>query len=54
LEARLFDGEDRLRPGLSEQVAHALLSELNELRRELGWLELDLRHHHIWPTDIAS
>jgi hypothetical protein len=54
LEASLFDTEDRLRRGLSDEVMGALLSQINDLRHDLGWLGLDLDHHHIWPTDTAS
>jgi hypothetical protein len=54
LEESLFDTEDRLRPGLSDELMGALLSEINDLRHHLGWLGLDLGHHHVWPTDTTS
>jgi hypothetical protein len=50
LEGRLFDVEGHARPGLSVEVATTLLGEINDLRRHLGWLALDLGHHHIWPA----
>jgi hypothetical protein len=54
LEGRLFDIEGHSRPGLSDQVAATLLRDINDLRHALGWLALDLGHHHIWPAHIAS
>jgi hypothetical protein len=54
LERRLFDMEGPARPELSDEVTATLLGEINDLRRDLGWLALDLGHHHIWPADIAS
>jgi hypothetical protein len=54
LEGRLFDIDGHPRPGLSDQVATALLAEINNLRHDLGWLALDLSHHHIWPSHLAS
>jgi hypothetical protein len=30
------------------------LVEMNDLRRDLGWLSLDLHHDYVWPADIAS
>jgi hypothetical protein len=53
-EGRLFDSEGQPRPGLSDEVATTLLREINDLRHDLGWLALDLGHHHIWPANIAS
>jgi hypothetical protein len=54
LEGRLFDGEGHLRAGLSREMADTLLSEVNDLRHDLGWLSLDLRHHQVWPAHLAS
>ena len=54
LEGRLYDGEGHQRPGLSDEMATTLLGEINDLRRHLGWLALDLDHHHIWPAPLAS
>ena len=54
LEGRLFDGEGHLRPGLSHELAYTLLSEINDLRHDLGWLSLDLHHHQVWPAHLAS
>lgn len=48
LEHDLFDGE-RVRRGLSRQEAEAIVGQLNELRRALGWLEVDLEGHWRWP-----
>jgi hypothetical protein len=54
LEERLFDREGQQQPGLSGEGAIRLLGQINDLRHDLGWLRLDLGHHHIWPADIAS
>ena len=54
LEGRLFDDQGRLRPGLSDEVATTRLGKINDLRRDLGWLKLDLHHDYIWPADMAS
>jgi hypothetical protein len=53
LEGRLFDDEGHLRQGLSDEVSTRLI-EINALRRDLGWLSLDLHHDYVWPADIAS
>src|SRR5262249_56728156 len=52
LEGRLFDEDGRLRPDLGDEVAGMLLGEINDLRHDLGWLSVDLRRHHTWPTDV--
>jgi hypothetical protein len=54
LEGRLFDQDSHPRRDLSDQMARRLLGEINDLRHQLGWLPLDLHHHHLWPADIAS
>ena len=54
LEGRLFDRKGHPRPGLSDQAATTLLGEINDLRHHLGWLALDLDHHHTWPAHLAS
>ena len=54
LEGRLFDDAGHLRQGLSDEVTSTRLVEINDLRRDLGWLSLDLHHDYVWPTDLAS
>src|SRR5215469_9957023 len=54
LEGLLFDGEGHQRAGLSDETATKLLDQINDLRHDLGWLEIDLVHQHIWPATIAS
>jgi hypothetical protein len=54
LEGRLFDEQGLVRLGVSPELACAWLDEINHLRRQLGWLRLDLHHRHIWPADLAS
>lgn len=41
LEHDLFDG-DRINRSLSSYAAEGLAAQINELRRALGWLEIDL------------
>jgi hypothetical protein len=53
LEGRLFDQDGRLRRDLGDEVAGPLLGEINDLRHHLGWLKVDLPHHHTWPTDVV-
>ena len=54
LEGQLFDRDGHPRQSLGHELAGTLLSEINELRLDLGWLSLDLHHHQIWPAQIAS
>ena len=54
LEGRLFAEDGRLRRDLGDEVAGTLLGEINGLRHDLGWLSVDLRHHHTWPADVVS
>ena len=54
LEGRLFDGEGPVRQSLRHELADTLLSEINDLRHDLGWLSLDLHHHQAWPAHLAS
>jgi hypothetical protein len=54
LEGRLFDRDGHRRPALSDEAAVNLLGEINDLRHNLGWLALDLAHHHMWPANVAS
>ncbi len=54
LEGRVFDEDGHLRQGLSDEAVRTWLGEINDLRRDLGWLTLDLRHDYVWPGAIAS
>jgi hypothetical protein len=54
LEGRLFDDEGHLRQGLSDKAVNRRLGEINDLRRDLGWLSLDVHHHYVWPAAVAS
>ena len=55
LEHTLFDG-DRVNRSLSRRRAEAIVAEVNDLRRALGWLEIDLDGHWRWPHghDVES
>jgi hypothetical protein len=50
LEHDLFEG-DRVSRSLSRNAAEALVSQINDLRRMLGWLEIDLEGQWRWPHD---
>lgn len=50
LEHQLIDG-DRVRRSLSRHAAQGIVAQVNELRRALGWLEIDLEGHWRWPND---
>ena len=54
LEGRLFDHDGHVRRGLDAELVDGLLTQINELRRDLGWLSLDRHHQPIWPEHIAS
>jgi hypothetical protein len=49
LECLLFDGDDHVRRDTSPEEAVRLLGAVNDLRRQLGWLCLDMGRHHCWP-----
>lgn len=51
LEDRLFDNEGHLDQGIPKERACQLLNEINALRHNLGWLNLDLEHHLVWPDE---
>ena len=53
LEHTLFDG-DRVNRSLSRRQAEAIVAEVNELRRALGWLEIDLDGHWRWPHGVDA
>jgi hypothetical protein len=54
LEVRLFDHDGHLRQELSDEMSSIRLGEINDLRRHLGWLSLDLHHDYVWPANIAA
>ena len=54
LEGRLFDHDGHVRRGLDAELVDGLLTQINELRHDLGWLSLDRHHQPIWPEHIAS
>lgn len=54
LERRLFDAEEHLRPGMTQERAEQVLSQINALRYRLGWLRLDLHHNPVWPDEPGS
>jgi hypothetical protein len=50
LEHRLFEGE-KVSRSLGRMEAEAIVAEINELRRALGWLETDINGQWRWPHD---
>ena len=48
LEHDLFDGE-RVRRDLARDHVEGIVDQLNQLRRALGWLEIDLDGRLRWP-----
>jgi hypothetical protein len=53
LEHDLFEG-DRVSRSLSRVASKAMVAEINELRRALGWLEIDVNGQWRWPHDQES
>jgi hypothetical protein len=52
LEHDLFD-DGRIRRELSPADAGEMVARINDLRRSLGWLEIDLEGHHRWPEPVG-
>ena len=50
LEHDLFDG-NRVSRSLTRVAADGLVSQINELRQALGWLEIDPKGQWRWPHD---
>ncbi|MDQ6838127.1 MAG: GAF domain-containing protein, partial [Actinomycetota bacterium] len=46
LERLLFDEDGHIRGHTSPEHASSLLETINEVRCQLGWLSLDMDHHH--------
>lgn len=53
LESELFDREEQVRRGVTNERAQQILDEINAWRRKLGWLDLDIRHQPVWPHNPA-
>jgi hypothetical protein len=51
LERLLFDGNGHPRRRINPERADELLCAINQLRRQLGWLSLDMQHQYCWPDD---
>ena len=52
LERVLFDGEGHVQGHTGPDQADELLGAINELRGRLGWLYLDMAHHHCWSHSV--
>jgi hypothetical protein len=54
LEGVLFDGEGHVQRHTNPERANELLGAINKLRRQLGWLGLDMTHHQCWSDDVPA
>jgi hypothetical protein len=52
LERVLFDDEGHIQRHTNSERANELLGAINELRRRLGWLYVDMAHHQCWPDGV--
>ena len=50
LEHELFDDSGHLRRGITAELALDSVALINQLRRALGWLEIDLDSRWRWPA----
>jgi hypothetical protein len=53
LEHELFDSYGQVRRRTDRAAAEVTVAAVNDLRRALGWLEIDLDGHWRWPADQA-
>jgi hypothetical protein len=51
LERELFDDDGHTRRGVTPARAEEIVASINDLRRCLGWLEIDLDGGWRWPAD---
>jgi hypothetical protein len=51
LERQLFDDSGHLRRGVTPERADETVALINNLRRALGWLEIDLDGRWRWPDN---
>ena len=54
LEGALFDGEGHVQRQTNPERANELLGAINKLRRQLGWLSLDMSHHQCWSDEVPA
>ena len=50
LERQVFDGSGRQRRSITESQVEGLVTQINQLRHVLGWLEIDLHGQWRWPN----
>jgi hypothetical protein len=50
LEGQLFDDDGHVRRRTDRATADRTVTRINELRRALGWLEVDLDGRWRWPA----
>ncbi len=50
LERQVFDDSGRQRRGVTESEVQGQVSQINQLRQLLGWLEIDLLGQWRWPN----
>ena len=54
LERETFDDRGKIRRGMSLAAVEELVALINDLRRRLGWLEIDLDGRWRWPEPTSS
>jgi hypothetical protein len=54
LERELLDDDGHVRRGVTEARAGEIVSLLNDLRRALGWLDVDLDGRWRWPAGVGG
>ena len=54
LERELLDDDGHVRKGMTAARADEIVDLINELRRALGWLEIDLAGRWRWPASTRG
>jgi hypothetical protein len=53
LEREFFDDNGRIQRGVTRARAQEIVALINDLRRALGWLEIDLDGGWRWPASAG-
>jgi hypothetical protein len=54
LEGELFDDAGQIRRRVTAAQAEEIVTQINDLRRALGWLEVDLDGQWRWPESAGA